>query len=115
MVGSSNGLNFTDIVKGGVGTNDGKNGGNGTANDDRHSSGGAGNPAGSNSNATFNYATFKDYCGTGGLLVIYANDFCNKSVIESNGTKGRIYNRYGRCRSGIWRWKYQYILSYEYI
>ncbi|MCI9087863.1 MAG: hypothetical protein HFJ32_04865, partial [Clostridia bacterium] len=114
--GSSNGLNFTDIVKGGVGTSDGKNGGEGKTNENRrHSAGGAGNPAGSNSNTAFDYATFKDYCGTGGLLIIYANDFCNKSVIESNGTKGRIYNRCWRCRSWIWRWKYQYILLYEYV
>ena len=45
--------------------------------------GGAGNPGGTHlSNAQ------KGENGTGGLLIIYANNFCNKGQITSNGSKG---------------------------
>lgn len=81
----------------GAGSSIGGAGGNGAANSQYKygSGGGAGNPIGkcvSNCSAATN--------GTGGLLVIYADNFTNNGSITSNGSKGGNAYRAGGGGSG---------------
>lgn len=55
----------------------------------RRASGGAGNPGGKGGeNGLGNKEEWKGENGTGGLLIVYCNNFNNEGTIESNGSKG---------------------------
>lgn len=60
---------------------------------------GAGNPGGAN--------------GTGGTLIIYANDFNNTGIITANGSQGGDSYRCSSTGGGSGRWKYKHFLSYN--
>ena len=64
-----------------------------------HLGGGAGNPGGTRA-ATGGYVAYNGESGTGGLLVIYANNFENKGSIISNGSAGGYGKRTGGGGSG---------------
>lgn len=61
----------------------------------RAAGGGAGNPGGEGMRAgTLSYTIGKGENGTGGLLVIFANNIANNGQIDSNGSKGANYDGY---------------------
>lgn len=63
-------------------------GGNGVGNYNDEAGGGAGNPGG-----TGGADITKAENGTGGLLIIYANNIINNSIIEANGSNGGTSSR----------------------
>lgn len=115
--GTGGGGNECTSRNGGSGTANGGAGGRGCANNSSQNElggGGAGNPGGygygganyssDNVNTTYDggwalKTTALGSSGTGGLLVIYANDLLNNNTINSNGSNGGA-GRYGGGSSG---------------
>lgn len=83
---------------GGVGGIDGGAGGNALTKRNNSttytSGGGAGNPGGKGSLNNSLTSSYRGQTGTGGLLIIYANNMKNEGTIKSNGSSG------GGVRSG---------------
>ena len=75
---------YSTKITGQAGSSSGGAGGSftGTITSEWGADGGAGNPGGTSSSSG------NGENGTGGLLIIYSNDFVNKGIINSNGSKG---------------------------
>lgn len=87
------------------GSSSGGPGGSGAAHSEymfRRAGGGAGNPGGyGGAQGSGNQEYLKGENGTGGLLIIYANEIINNGIIESNGSKGKIYSDQSQSQQGI--------------